>query len=453
MKPNDKQKFTIAEILTNFSQKQAQMQQEKMLKQQLKEALMKNQASALGQFVPGMADQMQAPEMNPEDMGFDEYYQQAKRGGIKLDPRKKGTFKAQATRMGMSVQQAAAHILANKEKYSPAMVKKANFARNFAKEEGGEMMQYEPGGDWPPLKKGAVYVNPLYMGNFVGGNNSYDTLTGENARFDIYNPYSASSFNVGVQLPLSKNRRIDSEKTKGWMMDAYVGMPYSQMIGKDAKFLPSAGIKFDYENSPQNDPTYGFRKFRPFVNLGAEYSPTDGFGVGAFGGGRTPFGKKVRPGYGAGHMDAYAGFQGGANLGEGKFQLSPIIGGRIKGEYMPERRSFLNKVLGDDVSIFGEAGATANFFKGKMTQRETPDTEVVATGWDSNYGGPDFGTQELQTKSQNDAVGVGFDVYGNVGLKKKFSDFDKKKTANKTLPLYYIGMCRYINRIICSDIQ
>jgi hypothetical protein len=299
----------------------------------------------------------------------------------------------------------------------------------------GGLTQYAPGGDWPPLKKGAVYVNPLYMGNFVGGNNSFDTLTGENAAYDIYNPYSASSFNVGVQLPLSKNRRIDSEKTKGWMMDAYVGMPYSQMIGEDAKFLPSAGVKFDYENSPQNDPTYGFRKFRPFVNVGAEYSPTDGFGVGVFGGGRTPFGKTVKPGYGAGHMDAYAGFQGGLNLGKGKAQMSPIIGGRLKGEYEPDRKSFLNKVLGDDVSIFGEAGATANFFKGKMTQRETDDMEVVATGNNSVYGGPDFGTAEREIQSQPDTVGVGFDFYGNVGLKKKFSDFKstKKKVADKRI--------------------
>lgn len=58
-------------------------------------------------------------------------------GGIHLDPKKKGTFKAQATKMGMSTQEAAAHILANKEDYSPAMVKKANFARNFAKQNGG----------------------------------------------------------------------------------------------------------------------------------------------------------------------------------------------------------------------------------------------------------------------------------------------------------------------------
>ena len=63
-------------------------------------------------------------------------------GGIHLDPKKKGTFKAQATRMGMGVQEAAAAILnAPEGKYSPEMRKKANFARNFAKEIGGELPQ------------------------------------------------------------------------------------------------------------------------------------------------------------------------------------------------------------------------------------------------------------------------------------------------------------------------
>jgi hypothetical protein len=66
-----------------------------------------------------------------------------KDGGIYIDPAKKGTFKAQATRMGMSTQEAAAHILANKEDYSPAMVKKANFARNFAKQDGGPVVGQE----------------------------------------------------------------------------------------------------------------------------------------------------------------------------------------------------------------------------------------------------------------------------------------------------------------------
>lgn len=64
-----------------------------------------------------------------------------KEGGIHIDPAKRGTFKAQATRMGMSVQEAANAILnAPEGKYSPAMRKKANFAKNFAKQMGGPVV-------------------------------------------------------------------------------------------------------------------------------------------------------------------------------------------------------------------------------------------------------------------------------------------------------------------------
>lgn len=94
-------------------------------------------------------------EESDDDLFFgdDDSESEMKYGGIKLDPKKKGTFKAQATRMGMSVQDAASHILANKEEYSPAMVKKANFAKNFAKELGGQMYEMAAGGTVPERYK------------------------------------------------------------------------------------------------------------------------------------------------------------------------------------------------------------------------------------------------------------------------------------------------------------
>jgi hypothetical protein len=57
-----------------------------------------------------------------------EYY--ATGGNIHISPSKKGTFTAAASRHGMGVQEFASKVLANKDNYSPAMVKKANFARN-----------------------------------------------------------------------------------------------------------------------------------------------------------------------------------------------------------------------------------------------------------------------------------------------------------------------------------
>ncbi len=45
----------------------------------------------------------------------------------------KGSFRGIAERMGMSTAGAAKKIMANKDEYSAAKVKKANFARNVAK--------------------------------------------------------------------------------------------------------------------------------------------------------------------------------------------------------------------------------------------------------------------------------------------------------------------------------
>ena len=57
----------------------------------------------------------------------------AEGGKIHIKSSKRGTFTAAAEKHGKSVQSFASQVLANKEDYSPAMVKKANFARNAAK--------------------------------------------------------------------------------------------------------------------------------------------------------------------------------------------------------------------------------------------------------------------------------------------------------------------------------
>ena len=59
--------------------------------------------------------------------GYNEF---AKGGKIHIAPSKRGTFTAAAKRHGKSVQEFASQVLAHKGNYSPAMVKKANFARN-----------------------------------------------------------------------------------------------------------------------------------------------------------------------------------------------------------------------------------------------------------------------------------------------------------------------------------
>lgn len=54
-------------------------------------------------------------------------------GGIHIKKSHRGLFTKEAKEHGMGVQEFASHVLANKDKYSPEVVKRANFARNAAK--------------------------------------------------------------------------------------------------------------------------------------------------------------------------------------------------------------------------------------------------------------------------------------------------------------------------------
>ena len=59
------------------------------------------------------------------------WYQFWNEGGrIEIDPKNKGKFTAKAKAKGKGVQEYASQVMANKENYSPATVKQANFARN-----------------------------------------------------------------------------------------------------------------------------------------------------------------------------------------------------------------------------------------------------------------------------------------------------------------------------------
>lgn len=51
---------------------------------------------------------------------------------INIKPEKEGTFKAEATKHNMTVQEFADEVLGHKDKYTPQMVRKAVFAKNAA---------------------------------------------------------------------------------------------------------------------------------------------------------------------------------------------------------------------------------------------------------------------------------------------------------------------------------
>lgn len=67
-----------------------------------------------------------------------------KEDGIMIKKENRGKFTKSANRANMGVQEYARHILANKEDYSPTLIKRANFARNAAKWNafGGDLNTY-----------------------------------------------------------------------------------------------------------------------------------------------------------------------------------------------------------------------------------------------------------------------------------------------------------------------
>lgn len=70
------------------------------------------------------------PTYNPEPYGTGS--EAIAKDGIHIAPSKRGTFTAAAKKHGKGVQEFARQVLAHKDNYSPAMVKKANFAHNAA---------------------------------------------------------------------------------------------------------------------------------------------------------------------------------------------------------------------------------------------------------------------------------------------------------------------------------
>lgn len=78
------------------------------------------------------------------------YAYAAEGGPINIKKKNRGKFTESANRVGMGVQEYARHILANKDKYSSTLVKRANFARNFGgrKHAEGGPIKNIPFEDW-----------------------------------------------------------------------------------------------------------------------------------------------------------------------------------------------------------------------------------------------------------------------------------------------------------------
>ena len=87
------------------------------------------------------------------DNGVENEYKEG--GNIHIKPSKRGTFTAAATKYGKSVRAFASQVLAHKENYSPAMVRKAVFAHNAASwkhSTGGPLYPFSFSGHIPAVR-------------------------------------------------------------------------------------------------------------------------------------------------------------------------------------------------------------------------------------------------------------------------------------------------------------
>lgn len=103
----------------------------------------KNEAKRKARFLNQAAEAVNNTAIDNYDFQVDDVMQDnarnamkyayaAEGGPINIKKKNRGKFTESANRAGMGVQEYARHILANKDKYSSTLVKRANFARNAA---------------------------------------------------------------------------------------------------------------------------------------------------------------------------------------------------------------------------------------------------------------------------------------------------------------------------------
>lgn len=159
-------------------------------------------------------------------------------GNIYIKPSKRGTFTAAAEKHGKSVQSFASQVLANKEDYSPAMVKKANFARNASK------WKHANGG---PLKKGKY-------------EDWYKTVPADRNDTTSYNLKRAYELAPYDELEAWRTSSIkDLEEGKNHLRSVYLNPNTGVYEFMKSKNHPTLHFETDWYNS--NDPeAVKFRK-------------------------------------------------------------------------------------------------------------------------------------------------------------------------------------------------
>jgi hypothetical protein len=164
----------------------------------------------------------------------------ANKSKINIKPSKRGTFTKAAKKRGKGVQEFARTVLANKSRYSPAMVKKANFARNASKwdkQDGGPLLD-EPINNLDissaPLETNPLEIAKTLYSEFKRYPDKYE-MSGQSYELtpDVYKKYP--EFEYVKTLPVQPKRYTTGiDKTSGKEF-AYPAYDYDTIIENKAK--------------------------------------------------------------------------------------------------------------------------------------------------------------------------------------------------------------------------
>ena len=230
----------------------------------------------------------QTQEIIRQNIAMKERYKQSENlaslfadgGPIHIAKNKRGTFTAAATKHNMGVQEFASHVLANKDNFSPAMVKKANFAKNASKWKHALGGHLHWDGDWldnpdfpiitlnPPAYFKANN-NPIENNEIIMGNGDYSNFIWkdkDNRLYpDTYNDEKAISL-IGPNNAWVTATRIPGDKEyRPWMGALYTEIPTLNDLNK-GKREPEQLAKLTENNTvPLNyDTDKAFKKYTKY---------------------------------------------------------------------------------------------------------------------------------------------------------------------------------------------
>lgn len=179
-------------------------------------------------FMLGNTDVYPEP-MNKSNMREGYNYQNG--GRIYIKDANRGKFTEAAQRAGKSVQAYAAQILANKENYSPTLVKRANFARNAAKwkhQEGGDVIRKYLEGN---------YLQPKTVDSVMGVWN--DMLAKNLSKGEDI----ANWIGAGLQAAATASSAVATQFGKDFTKDIMAGQRNKQT----SVAAPKSEVKFDLD--------------------------------------------------------------------------------------------------------------------------------------------------------------------------------------------------------------